>query len=96
MPYTKTAIPITKAASAIPNRGDAIIMIDKTMANAPAPMLNALEPALAVFLLFFSSLFPLRPAIMLEMPLNSKLWRLAIQQMLQKQEDMPEQCLKGL
>ena len=81
MPYTKTGIPITKAASAIPNRGDAIIMMDKAMANAPAATLNALEPVLAVclllllLLLLFSLLFPpppLRPAIMLEMPLNSK------------------------
>jgi hypothetical protein len=74
MPYTKSAIPITKAASAIPNRGDAIIMIDKATANAPAATLNALEPVLAVCLLpFLSSLVPpLRPAIMLEMPLNNK------------------------
>ena len=100
MPYTKSAIPITKAASAIPNRGDAIIMIDKAMANAPAATLNALEPVLAVcllLLLLLSSLFPpLRPAIMLEMPLNSKAMAARIQPKLQKLEDMPEQCLKGL
>ena len=98
MPYTKSAIPITKAASAIPNRGDAIIMIDKAMANAPAATLNALEPVLAVcLLLLLSSLFPpLRPAIKLEMPLTVRLWRLEIQPKLQKLEDMPEQCLKGL
>ena len=58
MPYTR---------SAIPNIGDTIIVIDKIMANAPAPMANALEPVpLEV------SPPPLRPAIMLEMPPNSK------------------------
>jgi hypothetical protein len=73
MPYTRTAIPITKAASAMPNSGDAITIIDKAIANAPAAMLNALEPVLAVlpFSLFFPP--PLKPAIMLEMPLNSRL-----------------------
>ena len=52
MPYTKSGIPITKAASAIPNSGDPIIIIDKAMANAPAPMANALEPVLAVVRLY--------------------------------------------
>lgn len=49
----------------MPNSEDAIIIIDKAMANAPAEMLNALEPVLAVvFLPFVSSLFPpLRPAM---------------------------------
>ena len=58
MPYTR---------SAIPNIGDTIIVIDKIMANAPASMANALEPVpLEV------SPPPLRPAIMLEMPPDSK------------------------
>jgi hypothetical protein len=61
---TTSLIPYTR--SAIPNNGETIIAIDKIMANA-------LERVLAVCPLFFSSLFPpLRPAIMLEMPLNSK------------------------
>lgn len=69
MPYTRSAIPIMKPASAIPNIGDTIIVIDKIMANAPAPMLNALEPLLVVVV------FPpplVKPAIMLAIPLNSK------------------------
>ncbi len=37
-----------KPASAIPNIGDTIIVIDKATAKAPAPMLNALEPLLVV------------------------------------------------
>ena len=45
--YTKSGIPITKAASAtIPNSGDPIIIIDKAMANA-------LEPVLAVVRLYY-------------------------------------------
>lgn len=53
MPYTKSRIPIIKAASAtIPNSGDPIIIIDKEMANAPAPMANALEPVLTVVRLY--------------------------------------------
>jgi hypothetical protein len=43
--YTKSGIPITKAASAIPNSGDPIIIIDKAMANA-------LEPVLAIVRLY--------------------------------------------
>jgi hypothetical protein len=51
--YTKSGIPITKAASAtIPNSKDTIIIIDKAMANAPPPMANALEPVLAVVRLY--------------------------------------------
>jgi hypothetical protein len=50
--YTKSGIPITKAASAIPNSGNLIIIIDKAMANAPAPTANALEPVLAVVRLY--------------------------------------------
>jgi cytochrome P450 len=58
MPYTRCVIP---------NIGDTIIVIVKIMANAPAPMADALEPVpLEV------SPPPLRPAIMLEMPPNSK------------------------
>jgi hypothetical protein len=43
MPYTRTAIPITRPASSMPNIGDAIIIIDKAMAKAPVATLNALE-----------------------------------------------------
>ena len=75
----------------MPNSGDAIIIIDKAMANAPAVVLNTLEPVLAVvFLPFFSSLFtPLRPAIMLEMPLNSNAMGQQYSKCWQKQEDTP-------
>src|SRR5918995_1569607 len=74
-PYTNTAIPITIPASAIPNTGVTIIAIDKATANAPAPMLNALEPLLAVvFIPFFSLLFPpLRPATICSIPNKSKI-----------------------